>query len=264
MRWRGMDKMRHQSYLALIQADLRNPYPIKILDIGCALCDFTNKAWALNRENRFWCMDISENAITWDKENFPEFTFRIGAIPDIPFDVEFDMIFCLEVLAYLSPDDREKTIENIYHKLGPTGKLVFSGVLDKGRQHHTEDEITTVIGMHFDIRQTEFNHWAIYRKLIERPFDKVRIVANILLQSLAMSKEEFQQWSASGDGGNKIKIASILRLVRPISNWVLRAFSSVSKLIVGSKTLAVTFHLISKAIRGSKNADEIVVVAVKN
>jgi SAM-dependent methyltransferase len=264
MRWRGMDRLRHSTYLRLIGPDLQAGQSLRVLDIGCALCDFTRKAWALNRKNQFWCMDISENAIAWNKKKFPEFTFKTGAIPDIPFDVEFDWIFCLEVLAYLSPDDRAKTIENIHRKLGPSGILVFSGVLDKGRQHHTEDEITHLIELHFDVRRTRFNHWAIYRKLIESPFDRVRIVANILLQSLAMSKEEFQQWSAGGDGGNKVKIAKILRLARPISQWVLRAISSVSKFIIGSKTLALIFHLISNVVRGRKNADEIVLVAVKN
>ena len=68
MRWRGMNKMRHRSYLKLVEGDLQNAQPIKIFDIGCALCDFTKRAWNLNRENQFWCMDISENAIAWNTE----------------------------------------------------------------------------------------------------------------------------------------------------------------------------------------------------
>ena len=134
MRWRGMDKMRHRSYLDLIRGDLQNTHSLKVLDIGCALCDFTKKAWNLNQENQFYCMDISENAIAWNKENVPQFSFKAGAIPEIPFDIEFDVIFCLEVLAYLSPEDREKTIENVHGKLGRAdirlrhAVLVFEGI----------------------------------------------------------------------------------------------------------------------------------------
>ncbi len=55
MRWRGMDKMRHSSYLKLIGPDLLVGQSLRVLDIGCALCDFTKKAWNLNQdtESRF-------------------------------------------------------------------------------------------------------------------------------------------------------------------------------------------------------------------
>jgi hypothetical protein len=52
MRWKAMDKLRHRSYLDLVQDDLRKPAPIKVLDLGCALCDFTMKAWNVNSQNK--------------------------------------------------------------------------------------------------------------------------------------------------------------------------------------------------------------------
>ena len=127
-RWRGMEKMRYETYLKLIKEDLQSSHSLKILDIGCALCDFTVKAWELNRNNQIWGMDISDNAIAWVTENFPNFNFKTAAIPDIPFDVKFDIVLCLETLYYT--DQKRKTLENIRDSLVPSGMLVFSGNLN--------------------------------------------------------------------------------------------------------------------------------------
>ena len=261
MRWHGLDKLRHHSYLKLIGPDLREAQSLKVLDIGCALCDFTKKAWNLDTENQFWCMDISENAIAWDKANFPEFTFKSGAIPDIPFDVKFDVIFCLEVLAYLKPQDREKTVENIQLKLAPSGKLVFAGVLH--HQHHSETEVTDLIGKYLEVRELSLNHWTMYRKLIEGPLEKVLSIVGVLLRVLEMPDNEYQEWISGGNDGPKIRVANFLRLTKPVSIWVLRGISSLSKSIIGSRYLALTCHWLSKRLLSAGNADEIVIVAAK-
>ena len=140
---------------------------------------------------------------------------------------------------------------------------MFSGVLDGGRQYHTEGEVIELIRKNFDIRQTAYNHWAIYRKLVESPLDKVRSILRILLQALEMSNDEYRQWVMDGNGKMKFKITKALRSARPVSIWILRTFSKLIKLIVGSRHLALFFHWLSKGMRGSRKADEIVVVAVK-
>lgn len=263
IRWRGMEKMRHSSYLSLIKDDLQDTRPLNVLDIGCALCDFTEKAWNLNRNNQFWGMDMSDNAIAWATDTFPMFNFKSGAIPDIPFDVEFDVVFCLEVLCYLDEDGRKKTIEKIHSVLGPSGKLMFSGVLDGGIQHHTEDEIMKLFRNDFDVGRIQYNHWSLYRKLIENPLDSVAAALTSLAQVLKMSSDEFQDWQSSSTRRFKNYIAKALRLANPVSLWLLRGVSRLVKMILGWKQLALIAHWFSKVTRGSDKADEIVVLAVK-
>lgn len=71
MAWHG--KIRHQSYLRIIEIDLLKPHPIKFLDIGCALCDFTAKAWNVNRANKVWAMDVSQIVVERAGKKFPIF-----------------------------------------------------------------------------------------------------------------------------------------------------------------------------------------------
>lgn len=264
IRWRGMDKMRHRSYLKLIKDDLRDSRPLKILDIGCALCDFTEKAWNLNRNNRFWGMDLSDNAIAWVTEKFPMFHFKTGAIPDMPFDVDFDFVFCLEVLCYVDAEGRKKTIKNIHNVLAPSGKLMFSGVLDGGRQYHTEQEVVELFRNDFEIREISFNHWSLYRTVIENPLNNVDSALTSTLRILQMSNEECQEWRSSKRSGIKINFVTTLRLANPVSIWVIHALSKSIKLIIGSRQLAVIANWTSQVTRGPKMADEIIVIAVKN
>ena len=262
-RWQGLDKMRHRSYLKLINNELQGTHTLKVLDIGCALCDFTEKAWKLNPNNRFWGMDVSDNAIAWSRENFPEFDFDVSAIPDIPFIIEFDVVLCLQVICYVNADERKKTIENIHSALVPSGILMFSAGFYGGLQHHTEKEVIGLLQTNFEIHQIVYNHWSLYRKLIRDPLDRVRGAVISLLRVLELSNDEFQDSQWKDGGGFKSITVRALRMGNPISQWLLRAVSLSAKLILGWWYLAQMFNWFSKATLGSKKADEIVILAVK-
>jgi len=208
-------------------------------------------------------MDVSDNAIAWARENFPEFDVDVSAIPDIPFNIEFDVVLCLEVICYVNADERKKTIENIHNALVPSGILMFSGCLDGGLQHHTEEEVIGLLQTNFEIHQIFYNHWSLYRKLIKDPLDKVRNAVISLLQVLELSNDEFQELQSKDGGGSKSITVKALRMGNPISLWLVRAISSAIKLILGWWHLALIFNWVSKATLGSKKADEIVVLAVK-
>lgn len=263
IRWRGMEKMRHRSYLRVIGKDLTKPEPISFLDIGCALCDFTEKAWNMNRANKVWAMDVSPTAVDWTKNKFPEFQICVGAAPAIPYDIEFDLIFFLEIMCYLNPTERVQAMKNIREQLKPGGKILFSGVLDGGVQHHTTEEVTKLIGDHFEIEKIHFNHWSLHRTIIENPLQRVNDTASRLITTLAMSKEEFATLTQETGSGPKSVIVRFLRALNPLSLWVFKSISWLARQIIGSASLARTFHWLSKLIRGSKNADEIVVSGIK-
>ena len=260
IRWRGMEKMRHDSYLRLIEGRLRGPSPLNVLDIGCALCDFTEKVWNLNRDNRISGMDMSANAINWNSKKFPVFEFKQDAIPEIPFDKKFDVIFCLEVLCYLDPQGRQEAIDRIHASLAPQGTLMFAGILNGGDRHHTEEEMVDMIGRNFNIETVFYNYWTLYRDLIEGPFNKVHAYAAEAERLLSMGEQEWRAWREQ-NGGMRARMVGILRLLNPLSRWLAARVACAAKAILSSTMLARLMRCISRKAR-PQQADEIVIVAV--
>ena len=213
IRWRGMEKWRHHSYIKTVSETLRGDGPQKILDIGCALCDFTEKAWKENPNNQMYGMDISPTAIDWCSKKFPSFKLKQGALPDLPFEDKFDGVFLLEVICYLTPDERKQTIANIHEALSPNGWLMFSGVLDGGKRHHTEEEVDTLIGEKFTITDRLYNYWWLYRKFFESPLNGARNKTIELLGHLSLSGDDFQQLRTSANHSIAVKLSGILRKV---------------------------------------------------
>ena len=261
IRWRGVEKLRHASYLRVLSNVLQQPQPLNVLDIGCALCDFTKKASALNLANQFWVMDIAENAISWVTQHCPQFEGKVAALPDIPFEVQFDVILCLEVLCYLEPDGRRETIRRIHSQLKPSGVLMFSGVLDDGQRYHTEDEMTSMIGKEFDIEHVSYNHWWFYKRVLEDPLNECDTILSTLRQQLEMPATEFDIRYPSR--GTLVRVVRALRRTRPVSAYLLSVASRLVKWLLASRLLAELAQMVSRPVRGVQNADEIIILARK-
>lgn len=261
MRWRGVEKLRHASYLRALGAVLKQPRPLDVLDIGCALCDFTEKAWAVDPSNQFWVMDVAENAISWVEHRFPTFQCKVAALPEIPFDVQFDVILCLEVLCYLDPDGRKETIRRIHRRLKPSGVTMFSGVLDGGQRHHTRDEVMGLFSQEFDIELVSYNHWWFYKRVLQRPLDNLYSKFSNLRQKLDMSAGEFQ--IHPGSSAIKARILRALRGARPVSGILVSALLKTVRWFLSLRLLAEMAQKVSQPVRRTQNADEIIILARK-
>lgn len=262
MRWRGVEKLRHASYIRLVGTALEQPRPLDVLDIGCALCDFTRKAWALNPANRFWVMDTAENAISWVRQRFPAFHSAVATLPEIPFDVQFDVVFCLEVLCYLGLEDRRETIRRIHARMKPCGLLAFSGVLDGGRRYHSEAEALGMIGESFEVERVTYNDWWLYRNVIEPPLEAGRAAVAALQQELVVPQPRAESRQSS-PGGNSRRMATMLRAAQPASGLLLSGASKAFKGLLASRVLAEAAQAVSRPFRASRGATEIVVLARK-
>jgi SAM-dependent methyltransferase len=232
IRWRGMEKLRHASYLNLLEPVLAGAHPLSVLDIGCALCDFTEKAHALNRANRFRVMDVARNAVAWVERRFPQFEAAVGALPEIPFEQEFDVILCLEVLGYLRGDQRKQAVEKICERLRPGGVLMFSGVLDGGRRYHSREEVIGMLSRGFEIVSVHYNHWGLYKRLVEQPLERVHMAVGARLDG-----------ALRAPGG------------------LLKMLSALARALIASRAVAELAQAASRLRRD--DADEIVVLARK-
>ena len=259
IRWRGVEKLRHASYLRLLRDVLRRPEPLRVLDLGCALCDFTKKAAALNPANQFWVTDTAANAIAWVDRHCPDFISSVGTLPDIPFNVQFDVVLCLEVLCYLDRDGRRESILAIQRRLRPSGVLLFSGVLNAGERYHAETELLRLIGEAFDIEHVAYNHWRLYKRVLEQPLDRSAGVLGTIRRQLDLSQAEFESRLPSRRSAELVMRA--LRRTRPVSDGFLTGATALVRWLLSLRLLAEVAQLLSGSTRGALRADEIIILA---
>jgi len=265
IRWRGIEKQRHTSYLDLIRPALSASSPQCVLDIGCALCDFTEKAWRKNTRNRFFCTDVSRNAVEWTTKKFPQFTVRQAALPDIGFEEKFDVVFCLQVICYLNREGRGKAIENIAASMTPDGTLLFAGALDGGNVHHTEQEVRELLQEDFEIQEVIYNHLALYRRFLQYPLDRMTSALSQVLKVIRLSQKEADQWLAAKKSGAATNtIAKTLRALNPFSYWILWPVWRLGRAILESEAIATAFNAVSNLIAGRDKYLEIVVLATRS
>ena len=75
--WRGSQKFRYDLYIKILKTILPKSQKIKILDIGCALGDFTERVYKLDQKNDIIGIELSKNAIIKLKEKFPKTGIQI-------------------------------------------------------------------------------------------------------------------------------------------------------------------------------------------
>jgi 2-polyprenyl-3-methyl-5-hydroxy-6-metoxy-1,4-benzoquinol methylase len=240
--WRGSQKFRYDLYTKILKSILPTKEKITILDIGCALGDFTKRVWQLDPKNKIFGIDISENAIARVSKEYPNMEFKVGSLPVLPFNINknsFDLILCLEVLYYLNPADRIESLETIKKTLKRDGHLFFSGVLDGGVQYFAEDEIIELISKYFDIERIEYNYARIYSK-IESRFLYLLNICDTIEMVLSMPDADFLTWCNEIEDKRKAEKVkrcwrimnripfsrNIMKVINGFMNWIIRGMLS--------------------------------------
>lgn len=205
------------------------------MDIGCALGDFTKRVWQLDPKNEILGIDISENAIARFSKKYPEMKFKVASLPALPFyENNFDLVLCLEVLYYLNPEERIKSLESIREVLKTKGYLFFSGVLDGGVQYFAEDEIIALISKYFDVERIEYNYSRIYTA-VERKFLYLLNICEIVEMALSMQHKEFLKWCGEREDNRKVeKVKRVWRIITivPFARNIVKAISSFMSSII--------------------------------
>lgn len=149
---RRSQQYRTDQTLFLLKPHVINMRGKNVLDVGCALCDFTNKVVALNPKNHYYATDISSSAIDYDRDHFKNIQFKCEALPELSYpDSLFDVISALEVLCYLNERGRKEATANIYRCLKPGGILLFSTVIDNGERYFNQKQIDELFESKFTL-----------------------------------------------------------------------------------------------------------------
>lgn len=135
-RWRGLQQLRYKQILFFLADHIPNDRHFHVLDIGCALGDFTEKFINQYPNATVTSIDISDKAITIASKRLPLATFKQTTLPNLSFEnSEFDMIMAHSVLYYLSESDREQVFRNINRVLKHNGIFILSNPIDNGEEY---------------------------------------------------------------------------------------------------------------------------------
>ncbi|NFM33000.1 methyltransferase [Clostridium botulinum] len=224
-RWRASQKLRHKTCIGMIEKYMKLGSK-DLLDIGCALGDFTGKLYNVNKENRFFATDISENAINEVSKIYNQINFKVDKLPNVSFEKEsFDIITCLEVLSYIKPQ-MDKALKNINNSLKYNGKFLVSGVNDGGKVYFAEDEFLNCVKKHFNIIE-------------------VRHCYNVLQDRL---ETKLLKYIYKESNKKSLKYKLYYFIVGQM--WIAKLLSFLSKILFGNKGKTHTIILCEKKIKG--------------
>lgn len=89
----------------------------KVLDLGCGTGRLLNFATHGT--------DFSENMLNVAREKHPEKILTVGEISGIPFEEQFDCIFCFHVIMHQNQEETKAFLNECYQKLSENGTLIF-------------------------------------------------------------------------------------------------------------------------------------------
>ncbi len=142
------------------------------LDVGCGIGIFFNKILAEIDIKEAYGVDISFNAVHFCQCTIPGSKFVQSELPRLPFKNEnFDGIVTMEVLYYLSKEDRIAAITELARILKPGGWCCLSGALDGGNKYFSEAMVKELLKDEFYICEIDY-HRAFLYGFIERPMIK--------------------------------------------------------------------------------------------
>lgn len=132
--WRPTQRYR----LALMFRLLREHLPtqdeaLRIIDVGCATGDFSQRLSQLNQPagTNVLGIDIAEEAVARARQRHPELQFECASMEQAAsrWRQSADCVSCLEVLYYVPPNGREAAVAQLAALLRPQGLILVSSMI---------------------------------------------------------------------------------------------------------------------------------------
>ena len=257
--WRAGQKYRYVLTLNMIKPQLTKAGSQRLLDIGCGLGDFTHMAYKVNLANRFFGMDISQNAVSGATTKYPQIAFRCGALPQIAYTKSFDGIISLDCLCYLNEQDRRLSIENIRKHLKSNGWFLFSSPTDDDTRYFSTQQALKLLRQGgFNISQISYNYARIH-SWFERPFLRL-----IKLSSIIQEFEKgYNKFDLTGSRRRLYRLLTYPTFGVPIKK-ADQVSVNVSRRILESLMVVKFFQWISRTFLKDRGISHIIVLAIKD
>lgn len=167
--WRPSQRVRYARILSLLD-NIKN-IPTSILDLGCAIGDFTYLlASKYGLKSSVTGIDFVEDAIERARIKYPQLHFRVGSIFDAgrEYEGQMDLVTCLEVFYYLYRNECSRALVSIKESLKPGGHAVFSSLISKP-PYFSLNELRNLVSTEFSLVKAETIHVkliSIFEKII--------------------------------------------------------------------------------------------------
>jgi 2-polyprenyl-3-methyl-5-hydroxy-6-metoxy-1,4-benzoquinol methylase len=255
--WRASQKYRYLLSVDIIRPLLKKKSAQSIMDIGCGLADFTQLMYGINNLNKFYGMDISQNAIKYAKKKYPNFQFVCTALPEIAFQKKFDGIISLDCIYYLSHQSRIDAVKNIYKRLKTNGWYLFSSPIDNGTRYFSKKQAIDLLQIAgFNVNSICYNNTRIYN-LFEIPFLKI-----IKLQNIIHAIEQ-QNKIVMTPNKESIRRSINIPILGNINKYTIDILNALSCKILSSMLIIKIFQRISRKILREQGVSHIFVLSFK-
>ncbi len=132
--WRPTQRYRLALMVRLLREHLRaQDQALRIIDVGCATGDFTQRLSRLNGPvgASVLGIDIAEEAVARARQRHPDVQFECASMEQAAsrWRESADCVSCLEVLYYVPPEGREAAVEQLGALLRPQGLLLVSSMI---------------------------------------------------------------------------------------------------------------------------------------
>ena len=195
-----------------------------VLDLGCGAGTKTDAFRKLGMHSVG--IDLDPEVINEATDNFPETSFQIGDVHQLPFpDNTFDAVFSLSVLQYV---DRKKVLSECCRVLKPTGKAAFVEHLNRNPFVRLYRAARRVCGWEYAPFLTprgyiDWDDHVEFDEVFPEPILTARHLTSPVALVLPAIRRHF--------GGKDLTLDSsgVLRLLQQLDGFLLRRARSLSR-----------------------------------
>ena len=160
--WRASQKARYSAAMVMIKRNIPSEQIEDILDVGCALGDFTKMLKEYFSSSNILGVDISEHAILKSKRLFGNIKFEVSSLPELNVSGDdFDLVSALEVIYYVGKDNIDKSLKRIYSVVKKGGYILISTYLNKPPFNDSK-YFKEVISKYFEIIDETIRYHGLY------------------------------------------------------------------------------------------------------
>jgi len=175
----GYAQYRYSKISDFITKNIKPAELSTIFDVGSATGEFTKKLADIYHDSSVIGSDFLPELVELANKNHPNVTFILSSLPNIPLpNQSIDLICALEVLYYLSEENRVKAINEFHRILKTKGKVLFSSVIGK-KQYFTQESAKKLLGDRFLIIASMQNHFKFYHFILTSPLEFFRKLLSI-------------------------------------------------------------------------------------
>jgi ubiquinone/menaquinone biosynthesis C-methylase UbiE len=161
---------RMEAALSLVRSDVH----ARVLDVGCwagyflpsLLCRFS-EVWGVDddsgsvvsqAEGHWTILQIAGDLCEAEAEKTRHLGLVKATALKLPFAAEyFDVIFCLDTLAHISPAERGSLVDELRRVTKRDGQLIFSLPIEIGMMHHLKKVLRVMTRKNIDAMTTTYD-----------------------------------------------------------------------------------------------------------